>query len=105
MGMTRVIQGGWQDRAASETGRLAGVAAGFGSGSGGSEGMGVGLRLVAGLALEVRLKLELDLGLGPNNRCQKEGHIARNCPKLREADPSLPTSIKVDPLADIEPKM
>ena len=33
------------------------------------------------------------------HRCQKEGHIARNYPNPWEADPSLPASMKVDPLA------
>ena len=49
-------------------------------------------------------------GSGPNgepsisdnrrcHRCQKEGHIAKNCPNPREAEPILPASTKVDPLA------
>ena len=33
------------------------------------------------------------------HRCQKEGHISRNCPNPREADPILRASMKVDPLA------
>ena len=33
------------------------------------------------------------------HRCQKEGHIVRNCPNPREAEPILPASTKVDPLA------
>ena len=33
------------------------------------------------------------------HRCQKEGHIARNCPNPREAEPVLSASTKVDPLS------
>ena len=33
------------------------------------------------------------------HRCQQEGHIARNYPNPREADPGPPASTKVNPLA------